>query len=469
MVSLILIAQRARSTKRGAYAHSNHIGMKFPYFGPSLIFALSFACATPSESAVEHDVRVRAAILPAAANERAGETRAPDEELTALLEKPLDAERAARVAVLANPVLASRLAQLGLARAEILENATPNPSVEAEARFGHHGADPALEFSFQQPLTELFYSAGHRTAASAELEAEKWEAAGAILALVLEVKAAFFAHQANVEKVALHQRVMQAEDARLAAAEALYQAGNISELDYLGEKDQRERMTTSLLEAQEALHASKEALQVLLAVDGWKMGTLPVLPKIPAEYSSLEETVAGANFGLRAAEEKVRAANKRLSLSKWAGVLPDIGVGVTAHRDEPGESWEFGPSLEVELPLFDRASGSTAREEAMLRILAGEQKAKSQAIRSAARKTAGELRTAHARAAHQREVVLPLRARIVEQTRAGVNAMTISVFQLLSAEREQVEAMLEEVEAREKYFLVEAELAHLVAGGGAEE
>jgi cobalt-zinc-cadmium efflux system outer membrane protein len=440
--------------------------MRYARFAPALFIALFFACAAPSSSAIREDVRAIAGARLAELTEETGER-----EVEELLKKPLDANSAVRVALIRNPVLRSRMAQLGLARAEILENAANNPTVEAEARFGHHGADPALELSFSQPLTELFYSARRRTAGTLELEAEKLEAAGAILALVLDVKKAVYAHQASLERLALNERVMRAEDARLLAAEALHQAGNISELEYLSERDQRERMKGAVLDARTETTHTEETLRVLLAGSTWTMAAkLPELPKVSlAAGTALEEEAAAGNIELRALEERVKAAESRLSLSKWTGVLPGIDLGVAAHRDEPGESWEFGPTLELELPLFDQSSGATAREEAALQILTEEKQAVALAVRSAARKRTAELRAAHERVLHQRDVILPLRARIVEETRAGVNAMTIGIFQLLSVEREQVEAMLEYVGARERYFAAEAELAHVLAGGRAEE
>ncbi|HUS68302.1 MAG TPA: hypothetical protein VMZ28_27395, partial [Kofleriaceae bacterium] len=56
--------------------------------------------------------------------------------IDALLAQPLDADRAARVALLASPALQVSFAELGVSGAEVARaGALPNPELEAEVRF----------------------------------------------------------------------------------------------------------------------------------------------------------------------------------------------------------------------------------------------------------------------------------------------------------------------------------------------
>ena len=61
-------------------------------------------------------------------------------------------------------------------------------------------------------------------------------------------------------------------------------------------------------------------------------------------------------------------------------------------------------------------------------------------------------------------VLLPARQRILEQTQLQFNAMSVSVFQLLLARRDQVDAARSYVEALRDYWTARAEAEQLRSG-----
>ena len=72
--------------------------------------------------------------------------------------------------------------------------------------------------------------------------------------------------------------------------------------------------------------------------------------------------------------------------------------------------------------------------------------------------------TARERAVQLKNVVLPMRERILSETQLQYNAMSASVFQLLIARRDQIEAGRSYVEALREYWLANADLEQVLAG-----
>jgi cobalt-zinc-cadmium efflux system outer membrane protein len=85
-------------------------------------------------------------------------------------------------------------------------------------------------------------------------------------------------------------------------------------------------------------------------------------------------------------------------------------------------------------------------------------------LRAAARSTAARLSAARSMALHYRNVLLPLRSRILSASEAEYNAMGIGVFQLLEAKRAQIQVGSAFIEVLRDYWLARADAEQLLAG-----
>ena len=85
-------------------------------------------------------------------------------------------------------------------------------------------------------------------------------------------------------------------------------------------------------------------------------------------------------------------------------------------------------------------------------------------IRAAARATSSRIEAAAKNAAYYKDVLLPLRQQIVDETQLQFNAMNVGVFQLLQAKRDQIETGRAYVEALLEYWRARAEVDQLLAG-----
>ena len=85
-------------------------------------------------------------------------------------------------------------------------------------------------------------------------------------------------------------------------------------------------------------------------------------------------------------------------------------------------------------------------------------------VRSAARSARNHILAARARAEYYRQVIVPLRRQITEETQLRFNAMQVGAFQLLQAKRDEIEAGAAYVDALREYWVSRAELEQVVSG-----
>jgi cobalt-zinc-cadmium efflux system outer membrane protein len=126
--------------------------------------------------------------------------------------------------------------------------------------------------------------------------------------------------------------------------------------------------------------------------------------------------------------------------------------------------WAVGPLVELELPLFYQNQGEAQAAVSEMRRQKSLFDALALRVRAGARATAARLSAIRRNAAHYRDTVLPLRARILEASQLEYNAMNIGVFQLLEAKRAQVQAGSASVETLRDYWLSRADAEQLLAG-----
>jgi cobalt-zinc-cadmium efflux system outer membrane protein len=74
------------------------------------------------------------------------------------------------------------------------------------------------------------------------------------------------------------------------------------------------------------------------------------------------------------------------------------------------------------------------------------------------------LQGAEDRARYSRDILLPLRERIVHETQLQYNAMQLGVFELLRTREQQIEAAVAYVDALLDYWLARTDLEQLLSG-----
>ncbi|HEU4582445.1 MAG TPA: TolC family protein [Polyangiaceae bacterium] len=408
------------------------------------------------------------AATPQAAPVAAGESD-PQRELERLGTEPLTLDSAVRIALWNNRELRAQLLALGVARGQLVQaSVLPNLDFEAELllpteRSGNRKWSLGAGFS----LSDLILRGGRKGVAEEELSSARIEAAGATLDLAYQVRLAYYDFQAASQELTLLRTAHDAYAASVEAAQALHDAGNVTDLDLSTQQSAEQGAQLQLEQAEADAVDLRERLNVLLGLfgrdTGWRIqGPLPEPTAAIGPLERLETRAIQASLELAAARSTLLAAQRRFGAVQAEGWLPRLHVEARAEND--GEYWQVGPALSGSLPLFDRQQGSAVSIRAQRDQLSERLDGAAITIRAATRAARAKALSAEQRVRRYREQLLPLRERIVAQTLLEYNAMQVGVFQLLEARREQLDAQRAYVATLREYWRARATLEQLLAG-----
>ncbi|HKU41740.1 MAG TPA: TolC family protein [Polyangiales bacterium] len=389
-----------------------------------------------------------------------------------LLQQPLDADAAVRVALLNNRELRARLRELGVPAGDLVSaGLVANPTVEFELL---PERDSQYELRVEYDLTSLLMAPLRRGAAADELEAARLTVAGDVIQLGYDVRTRFYAVQAAQQRLELAQKSLEALAAARDAAQALVDAGNIRQLDAASQiaAYERSRVEVAMLELE--LAERREDMQRLLGLHGEQTGwqIQRVLQDAPDELAAddLESAAIGANLDLRAAHKRLEGLSKQSGIARTEGWVPEVLADVHALRVErdsgegSGEEWRWGAGVALEVPLFDRGQGRLQGIESRFDATSERYQGLAVEVRSAARDARNRLASSHARARQYRNVILPAQRVVLEQTVLQYNAMQLGVFELLAARRELLDVELAYVDTLRDYWSSRAEVEALTRG-----
>ncbi len=391
---------------------------------------------------------------------------AASDTIQALLQGGLTVDRAVRVALLNHRGLRAELEEVGVSQAEFRQALLPkNPTVEGEVRYG--GAGRPGEIGVMQDLGSILLLPIRRQAAGARLERAGFLAAHAALELVRETRESYFDAQAMQQIRRFWKQVEGTARAAADLAQRQHAAGNISDLDLDNHQAAYESAKIELSKLEIESRSARERLNLSLGIWGdrtaWVlMGDLPGVPADPDPIIGLESLAISQRFDLAAADAEVRALAKEVSLARFSQ-FPELRAGVHSER-EPEGTRTIGPAIDLSLPLFDRGQHLVASARARLRQAQDRQAALAVEIRSEVRAAHDRWRAARELVEYLRDVVLPRRARIVEQTQREYNFMLVGVYQLLQARQEEIGAGREYLEAQRDYWIAHTELEHALGG-----
>lgn len=435
--------------------------------------ALAGGCATVPREAGFADVRANVAERTGGKRvvwNRGGEADAAvAAEVRALVNQELPLEQAVQVALLNNRNLQAVYEDLMVAQADLVAaGLLSNPVFDAEIRF-FDGAPASVEGAVVQDFLQVLYIPLRRRLASAAFEATKLRVAGAVLDLAGEVRAAYYDLQATQQTVEFRRQVVTATGASYELSGRMRAAGNVTELDVANERALFEQSKINLAAAEAEVVQDRERLNELMGLWGeqttWTTPTrLPELPA-PSEESAaenLERRAIERSLDLGAAALEIEVAARQLGIARPFGSFGFAEAGLAAARED-GE-WGFGPAFLAPLPLFNQGQPAVAAFAAEFRRAQQRFGATAVAIRSRVRAAQQAVTSARARAHYYRQVLLPLRGRIVDESLLQYNAMQISPIMLLLAKQQQIDTANDYIEALREYWLARTDLDQILSG-----
>ena len=403
-------------------------------------------------------------------NQKIEADRKVEEAIEGLLQNELTPEAAVQIALLNNPNLQAVYETLGIIQADVVESGLlDNPVLFGQARFPNKSEESTnYELGITQNLLNILMLPARKKLSAVRFEQVKLQVADEVIRLVADVKKSYFSALGAKQIRDLRKEITLAAESAFELAQRLHAAGNIGDLELARENAHFEQARLELANTETALLDAREYLTRLMGLWGprtnWNLpGQLPDIPADEIPLENLESTAIENRLDLAGERKSVEALAQALEITidwRWVGHLE---VGVSTER-ETDKTWVTGPSLSIELPIFNQRQADIARLEAQLRRSQKRLTAQAIEIRSEVRSLRNRLLMQRYFVDHYRRTVLPLREQIVDLTLKKYNYMLMGAFDLLMAKQQEFEAYQKYLEAIRDYWIIRADIQRSLGG-----
>lgn len=383
------------------------------------------------------------------------------------LSAPLTPESAVKIALLRNRSLRTIYEELGIAQADLVQSGLlTNPFL-----FGRGGGTRAseqggcnLDAGVVRSFLSVFFGAAGRRIESGFFERMKPALARRVLDLAFAVKESYYGAVGAGEIAEMRRQVACAAAAAVEEAKTLQATGKLDDLCVAYWKSVAEQSKATHAAAQADLLAVRDHLARLMGLPGsgapWTaVGRLPDLPKEETAKARWEEIALGRRLDLGALRKEGQAIRRLRDLIR----ADEWPADASGRRDRPAH-WVASPRLSRELPLLDFKEAVVLGLESRLRQNEARVASLAAEIRSDVQSAAQRLEIARSRIRHLREVLAPLRKRIVELTGERYRLTRSGALEFVDAQQKEVDAVQQGIEAIRDYWIVRAELERAAGG-----
>ena len=392
------------------------------------------------------------------------------EKVGKLLAAELSLDSAVQIALLNNRSLQASYEELGVAQADLVQaGLLRNPVFFASARDPNGSAlTTNTELGVVQDFLDLLVRPARKRISALEFDETKLRVADAVLVLAADVKASYYTLQASLQVAEMLEVIARAAEAAYEFARRQGAAGTLNDLDLASQEGLYVEARIDLVRARATVVAGHERLNRLLGVWGadttWTVSSsLPPIPEREPPLGELEALAVVNRLDLAAARLEVEQLARALQLTvRWRYVAV-AEVGISTEKDADGLR-VTGPSLAIELPIFDQGQARVARTQALSRRSRQRMMALAIDIRSEVREARSRLLVDRHLARQYEKVLIPIRERVVAEALKHYNFMLLGVYRLLEAKRDEVVAYREYIEATRDYWLARTELELAVGG-----
>ena len=386
------------------------------------------------------------------------------------LETNLTAQAAVTIALLNNKSLQAEFGEIGISQADVAQaSRLQNIEIAGSWRFPDRPPSAAdVGYSAAGNLLDLLTLPAKKKVAARNLEQTKLRVADKVLQLAAEVQTAFYTLQAQTELGRRLNTIIEVNEAAADVAQRQYDAGNINDLELQNQQAPAMQTRLDLMKASAQAQAQREHLNRLLGLSGeqlnWQMAeALPSLPEKELPLENLESLAVNQRLDLAASRSSAEAIAAALRLKKKTRFIPGVKLGVDTERTPDGQR-VTGPTLDLELPIFDQGQPAVARLTAEFQQAKNNYAAHEVNVRSEVRESRSALLAARGAVEFSQKNLLPLRRKILGETLRHYNAMQKSSYELLAAKEREQMAEQGGIEALRDYWLARVELERAVGG-----
>ena len=400
----------------------------------------------------------------AAESERAKETTKQ------LLRDGLTVDRAVEIALLRNPALQAEFERIGVSQADLVQSGLiANPELFGFVRFASPGSGTNTEIGITEDWLSVFLLPLRKRFAEAELEQTKLDVAARVTSLVSEVKGAYYTLVARQYLATRLRSIVEIDRIAEEFARRQFEAGTIGEIDWVNQQALVSQTRVDLAMANIDVRRGREELNRLLGLWGdetsWSVPEeIPAIPDTEIPVDRLEAFAMEQRQDLKAARWGVDIVGRALAIRKRTRFFPiGINIGVETERDLDGQR-VTGPTLSVQLPIFDTGKASIARLEFEQNRAMRQLEALAINARSEVREARDLLLATRDIVGFYRTVLVPQRSRILDLTLLHYNMMLKGNYDLLLAKRSEVESEKAYIEAWREYWVARSNLERSLGG-----
>lgn len=395
------------------------------------------------------------------------------QQLDTILSRPLGPDEAVRVALLNNRRLQGSFAELGIGAADLTASWRPANPGFSYARL-KRGEVREIERSVTFDVVSVLLLPLAAGIEERRFEATKLATATEVLSLAAQTRRAWFEAVAAEQTARYVAQVRESAETQADLARRMRQAGNWSALDYMREQLFYAGATARQARSRMIATAARERLARLMGLWGGQVDfalpdRLPPLPKKPRDIDNVEAQAIAERLDVQMAKAEVEATRKAHGLTQATRFINVLEAGY-ARNSETGERRQTGYEISLEVPLFDFGDAKATKAESYYRQAINRLADIAVNARSAARETYLGYRTSFDLARHYQDEIIPLRKKASEEMLLRYNGMLVSVFELLSDQRDQIADVAAALEAHRDFWIADTDLtfvtiAAVEAGG----
>lgn len=388
-----------------------------------------------------------------------------DADSARLREQPMTPVNAVQMALLRSPRLQQEYARLGLIRADVQEALQiANPRLNARRLTGEGLSTTTLGLAM--PLADLLILPTRARLARADYERSKREIAASILAVTADVEAGWYEYVGAQQIADMRATVASGMATSAELAQRFFDAGNITELQLRREQAAATQARIDAARARADAQRGRLRLNTLIGLSGtdaeWRVSAQlpsPVAVEDPAEV--LQTLSGSANLELMAARQEVVVMEGALDATRRFRLLGGTEIGYEREKETDGRKLK-GPTLDLELPIFNQGQARVARAQALVDQARARLAQVELAAGNAVRLGTERVRVLREIVETHRTLLIPQRESVVARSQEQQNYMIIGVFELIQAKREEYDAYQSYLEAIRDYWLARTDLLRAV-------
>ncbi|CAN5667505.1 TolC family protein [soil metagenome] len=388
-----------------------------------------------------------------------------DADAAKLRAEPMTPVNAVQMALLRSPRLQQEYARLGLIRADVQQALQlANPRLNAK-RLTDEGVSTTT-LGLAMPLIDLLVLPTRARLAKADYERAKNEIAASILSVTADVEAGWYEYVGEQQIADMRATVASGMAIAAELAQRFFDAGNVTELQLRQEQAAATQARIDAGRARAEAQRGRLRLNTLIGLSGadadWRVSALLPSP-VPEEDAAgiLQDLSTNTNLQLMAARQEVVVMEGALAATRRFRLLGGTEIGYEREKEADGQRLK-GPTLNLELPIFNQGQARVARAQALVAQSRARLAELELAAANGVRLGVERVRVLREIVETHRNVLIPQRESVVARSQEQQNYMIIGVFELIQAKRQEYDAYQSYLEAIRDYWLARTELMRAV-------